>query len=85
MHVDAIGPFLPSFGTSPGPGSTPGATVDYLWDLAQKRIITLTYMRNVHDGCVSAPPFIYFFVLNSIVPRGAVVVAAGEVIGFIRS
>lgn len=29
-----------------------GATVEYLRDLVQKRIITLTYMRNVHDGCV---------------------------------
>ncbi|KAH9970410.1 hypothetical protein BGW80DRAFT_1330526 [Lactifluus volemus] len=50
MHVDAIGPFLPPFGTSPGPGGTPGATVEYLRDLVQNRIITLTYMRNVHDG-----------------------------------
>ena len=33
-------------------GSSPGATVEYLRDLVQKRIITLTYMRNVHDGCV---------------------------------
>ncbi|KAH9957169.1 hypothetical protein BGW80DRAFT_1257397 [Lactifluus volemus] len=36
----------------PGPGGTPGATVEYLRDLVQKRIITLTYMRNVHDGAV---------------------------------
>ncbi|KAH9970414.1 hypothetical protein BGW80DRAFT_1330529 [Lactifluus volemus] len=50
MHVDAIDPLLPPFGTSPGPGSSPGATVEYLRDLVQKRIITLTYMRNVHDG-----------------------------------
>ncbi|KAH9970397.1 hypothetical protein BGW80DRAFT_576312 [Lactifluus volemus] len=48
MHVDAIGPFLPPFGTTPGPGSSPGATVEYLRDLVQKRIVTLiirgTYM-----------------------------------------
>ncbi|KZT20280.1 hypothetical protein NEOLEDRAFT_1123008 [Neolentinus lepideus HHB14362 ss-1] len=27
-----------------------GTSVEYLRDLVQKRIITLTYMRNVHDG-----------------------------------
>lgn len=30
-----------------------GTSVEYLRDLVQKRIITLTYMRNVHEGCVS--------------------------------
>ncbi|KAI9436365.1 hypothetical protein H4582DRAFT_2120485 [Lactarius indigo] len=39
----------PVAGATPGGGS-PGATVEYLRDLVQKRIITLTYMRNVHDG-----------------------------------
>ncbi|KAH9957182.1 hypothetical protein BGW80DRAFT_1383332, partial [Lactifluus volemus] len=52
MHADAMGQFLPPIGTNPGPGSTPGATVEYLWDLVQKRIITLTYMRNAPDGAV---------------------------------
>ncbi|KAI0320325.1 hypothetical protein OF83DRAFT_1025093, partial [Amylostereum chailletii] len=36
-----------------GAGSPPfnqGASVEYLRDLVQKRIITLTYMRNVYDG-----------------------------------
>ena len=28
------------------------ASVEYLRDMVQKRIITLTYMRNVHEGCV---------------------------------
>ncbi|KAH9961396.1 hypothetical protein BGW80DRAFT_1564083 [Lactifluus volemus] len=28
MHADVMGPFLPPFGTSPGPGSSPGATVE---------------------------------------------------------
>ncbi|KAH9970424.1 hypothetical protein BGW80DRAFT_1330773, partial [Lactifluus volemus] len=37
------------FGTSPGPGSTPGATVKYLKDLVQNRI-NADYMRTVHDG-----------------------------------
>lgn len=27
-----------------------GTSVEYLRDLVQKRIITLTYMRNVHEG-----------------------------------
>ena len=50
--------FLPLVGGSggvpgaPGGGGCPGATVEYLRDLVQKRIITLTYMRNAHDGCV---------------------------------
>jgi hypothetical protein len=46
-------------GPTGGGGGSPGATVEYLRDLVQKRIITLTYTRNVHDGCVStcvAPP-----------------------------
>lgn len=50
LHADAQGPFPPlTAGGVPG-GSSPGATVEYLRDLVQKRIITLTYMRNVHDG-----------------------------------
>jgi hypothetical protein len=53
-----------------GPRSNPGATVEYLRDLVQKRLIILTYMRNVHDGCVSAPPFFFFFCAEI---RGAVV------------
>jgi hypothetical protein len=36
-----------------GGGGSPGATIEYLRDLVQKRIITLTYTRNVHDGCVA--------------------------------
>ena len=53
------GMFLPPVGGSggvpgaPGGSGSPGATVEYLRDLVQKRIITLTYTRNVHDGCVS--------------------------------
>jgi hypothetical protein len=31
-------------------GVTAGTSVEYLRDLVQKRIITLTYMRNVHEG-----------------------------------
>jgi hypothetical protein len=35
-------------GTSPALPA--GTSVEYLRDLVQKRIITLTYMRNVHEG-----------------------------------
>ncbi|KAH9970439.1 hypothetical protein BGW80DRAFT_1331024, partial [Lactifluus volemus] len=45
MHAYATGPFLPSFGTRPGPRSTPGATVEYLRGLVQKLIITPTICR----------------------------------------
>ncbi|KAF8496819.1 hypothetical protein F5888DRAFT_1702774 [Russula emetica] len=51
------GPFLPPVGNGGvvgggvgGSGGSPGATIEYLRDLVQKRIITLTYTRNVHDG-----------------------------------
>jgi hypothetical protein len=54
MHADsaAAGQFFPPVGagTGAGSGGSPGATVEYLRDLVQKRIITLTYTRNVHDG-----------------------------------
>lgn len=34
-------------------GSMPqGTSVEILRDLVKKRIITLTYLRNVHEGCV---------------------------------
>jgi len=39
-------------GVGAGGSGSPGATVEYLRDLVQKRIITLTYTRNVHDGYV---------------------------------
>jgi hypothetical protein len=34
------------------PAIAQGTSVEYLRDLVQKRIVTLTYMRNVHEGCV---------------------------------
>lgn len=57
LHADSsvAGQFFPPVGAGvPGAGSSgsPGATVEYLRDLVQKRIITLTYTRNVHDGYV---------------------------------
>ena len=30
--------------------------VDYIRDLVQKRIVTMTYLRNVHEGCASSIP-----------------------------
>jgi hypothetical protein len=53
------GMFFPPVGTGggvvgagAGGSGSPGATIEYLRDLVQKRIITLTYTRNVHDGYV---------------------------------
>lgn len=54
-------------GTPVIPQST---SVDYLRDLVQKRIITLTYMRNVHEGyvhCFSYPRNLGFYVLPGVV------------------
>ena len=33
-----------------GPVVPQGTSVEYLRDLVQKRIITLTYVRNIHEG-----------------------------------
>ena len=35
-----------------GVGTFQGTSVEYLRDLVQKRIVTLTYMRNTHEGSV---------------------------------
>ena len=32
-----------------------GTSVEYVRDLVQKRIVTLTYMRNTHEGYVASP------------------------------
>ena len=57
--LSAPGLFLPPVGNAGGggvgaggSGSSPGAAIEYLRDLVQKRIIALTYTRNVHDGYV---------------------------------
>jgi hypothetical protein len=34
------------------PALSQGTSVEYLRDLVQKRIITLTYIRSIHEGCV---------------------------------
>ena len=35
-----------------GSGVVQGTSVEMLRELVKKRIITLTYLRNVHEGCV---------------------------------
>lgn len=68
MHADSAtaGQFFPPVGAGvvgtggAGSSGSPGATVEYLRDLVQKRIITLTYTRNVHDGYVLSFTSIFF-------------------------
>ncbi|EPQ58552.1 hypothetical protein GLOTRDRAFT_114937 [Gloeophyllum trabeum ATCC 11539] len=48
MGSDGVPSAVPTAGASPALGTA--TSVEYLRDLLQKRIITLTYMRNVHDG-----------------------------------
>jgi hypothetical protein len=61
------GMFLPPVGNGGvaggvgGSSGSPGATIEYLRDLVQKRIITLTYTRNVHEGCVAFVCYRLFF------------------------
>ena len=52
LQSDGVGP---SAGASlQTNGSLPqGTSVDVLRELVKKRIITLTYLRNVHEGCVA--------------------------------
>ena len=45
--VDAM-----SIAGAASPAIPQGMSVEYLRDLVQKRIITLTYIRNIHEGCV---------------------------------
>lgn len=45
MHSDGLG-------GAGSPALPQGTSVEYLRDLVQKRIITLTYIRNIHEGCV---------------------------------
>ena len=50
LHSDGVssaGASLQTNGSLP-----PGTSVDVLRELVKKRIITLTYLRNVHEGCV---------------------------------
>ena len=48
MHSDAISGTTLGGAVSPQLGQ--GTSAEYLRDLVQKRIITLTYIRNIHEG-----------------------------------
>jgi hypothetical protein len=47
LHSDTVGS---SMAGAQSPLLTPGTSVEYLRDLVQKRIITLTYIRQIHEG-----------------------------------
>jgi hypothetical protein len=47
LHSDTVGS---NMGGTQSPLLTPGTSVEYLRDLVQKRIITLTYIRQIHEG-----------------------------------
>ncbi|KAG5647181.1 hypothetical protein DXG03_001140 [Asterophora parasitica] len=47
LHSELSGTTLGGAGS---PQLTQGTSVEYLRDLVQKRIITLTYIRNIHEG-----------------------------------
>lgn len=49
LHSDTVGS---SMAGAQSPLLTPGTSVEYLRDLVQKRIITLTYIRQIHEGWV---------------------------------
>jgi hypothetical protein len=62
--VDSYAPWVESLCVGDGVGAggrSPGATIEYLRDLVQKRIIALTYARNMHDGCVACVCYRPFF------------------------
>ena len=47
LHSDTVGSNLAG---AQSPTIAPGTSVEYLRDLVQKRIITLTYIRQIHEG-----------------------------------
>jgi hypothetical protein len=51
-EVDAQSLYSDSLGGAGSPQLAAGTSAEYLRDLVQKRIVTLTYIRNVHEGCV---------------------------------
>ena len=60
MFLSPVGNGSVVGGGAGGSGGSPGATIEYLRDLVQKRVITLTYTRNVHDGYVACVYFSFF-------------------------
>lgn len=53
-------------GVNGTPTITQGTTAESLRDLVAKRMITLTYLRNVHEGCVANVPSILYCLITSI-------------------
>ena len=51
VHSDTL-PSTATLVANGAPTVAQGTSVEYLRDLVQKRIVTLTYMRNVHEGYV---------------------------------
>ena len=51
LHSDGVNSALQANGNIPQ-----GTSVEFLRELVKKRIITLTYLRNVHEGCVACVP-----------------------------
>ena len=47
LHSDTVGSTMAG---AQSPLLAPGTSVEYLRDLVQKRIITLTYIRQLHEG-----------------------------------
>jgi hypothetical protein len=63
-----------SLGVQNGGGAAPqGTSVEMLRELVKKRIITLTYLRNVHEGCVDKPFSADYYVLNASVQKESLV------------
>lgn len=75
LHSDAAGS---SLGGAGSPQITQGMSVEYLREMVNKRMITLTYIRSVHEGSVGP----------TVVIRNAAhpfLLITGEVTGFIPS
>ena len=50
LHSDTVGSSMAGAQSPSSLTPTPGTSVEYLRDLVQKRIITLTYIRQIHEG-----------------------------------
>jgi hypothetical protein len=70
LHSDNVGS---SLGGAVSPQIGQGMSVEILRELVQKRILTLTYIRNIHEGCVK----------SDIAPLTSADGSTGRVTGFI--
>ena len=71
LHSDSV---ASSTLTNGNAATAHGTTVEMLRELVKKRIITLTYLRNVHEGCaILSVPSCYLLILRvqtkSLVPH----------------